>query len=195
MNACHFRESFLLLIECHDGVGSDFDCDGDMEEIHPPDGNGKTMLSAEFARGANGILPIELGMRPVAEANFLFEETDQFAGFPCNNDSRPLKLAQRIEDLDALPWRPDDLNIWKYIEYLNGSAVVGIIGDLASDPPRCVPIDHHFFNVRRNATPSNLPLPPPTARASASSRVMRGRVLPTTLRFGLCVAVFIGVQT
>jgi hypothetical protein len=24
---------------------------------------------------------------------------------------------------------------------------------------------------------------------------MRGRVLPTTLRFGLCVAVFIGVQT
>ena len=195
MNACHFGKSFLLTVKRQDGVGSYFDGDGDMEEIHSSDGNGKTMLGAEFACGANGILPIELGMRPVAEANFLFEETDQFAGFPCNNDSRPLKLAQRIEDLDALPWRPDDLNIWKYIEYLNGSAVVGIIGDLASDPPRCVPIDHHFFNVRRNATPSNLPLPPPTARASASSRVMRGRVLPTTLRFGLCVAVFIGVQT
>ena len=185
----------MLAVECQDGVGSHFDGDGDVKEIHPPDGNGKTILGAEFACGANGILPIELGMRPVAEANLLFEETDQFAGFPCNNDSRPLKLAQRVEDLDALPWRPDDLNIWKEIEDLNGSAVVGIIGDLASDLPRGVPIDRYFFNVRRKATPSNLPLPPPTARASASSRVMRGWVLPATLRFGLCVAAFIGVQT
>jgi hypothetical protein len=74
------------------------------------------------------------GVPPVAEADLLFEEADQLAGFARNDDSRPLKLARRIEDLDSLSRRPDDLKIGKKVKRTDGCVVVGAIADLASDP-------------------------------------------------------------
>ena len=107
---------------------------------------------------------------------------------------RAFKLAQGIENFDALPRRPDNLNFGPEVEDLDGRTVVGVIGDLAGDSPRRVAIHRHFFNVRRKATPSNLPLPPPTARASAISRVICGRGLAAGLRFDLRATVFIGAE-
>ena len=63
-----------------------------------------------------------------------------------------------------------------------------------SSPTPSSPIDRHFFNVRRKVTPSNSPLPPPTARASAIARVMRGRGLSAGSRFDLRAEVFINHQ-
>ena len=62
-------ESLLLVVEGQQGFGSDFD--GDMEEVHPADGNGESVFGAEFARGADGVAPVELRVRPVAEPDFL----------------------------------------------------------------------------------------------------------------------------
>ena len=98
----------MVGVESHEGVGSDFDGDGDVEEVHGTHWNGKSVLCTEFASGANGVTPVEFGVRPVAEADFLFEKADQFPGFACNDDSRPLKLTQRIEDFHALPRLPND---------------------------------------------------------------------------------------
>ena len=123
------------MIEGNQGVGSNFNGDGNVKEIHSADGNGKSVLCADFARGADGVTPVELGVRPVAEPDFLFEEAYQFTGFALNDDARTFKLAQRIENLDPLPWRPDDPNVGPEIEEVNGGAVIGVIGDLAGDPP------------------------------------------------------------
>jgi len=60
-NACCFGESLLLVVKGQQGVGSDFNGDGDMEEIQPADRNGESVLGAEFARGADGVAPVELG--------------------------------------------------------------------------------------------------------------------------------------
>jgi hypothetical protein len=162
-----------------------------MEEVHSTNGNGETMLGAQFARSADGILPVEFRVRPVTKADFLFEEADYLAGFGRDDDTRAFKLAERVEDLEPLAWRPYDFEFGKEVEGLNGHAVVGVIRDLASDPPRPGPTDRHFFNVRRKATPSNSPLPPTTARASAIARVMRGQGFSAALRFDLCAEVFI----
>ena len=117
------------------GVGSDFDGDGDMEEVHPADGNGESVFGTEIARSADGVAPVKLRVRPVAEPDFLFEEADQFAGFAWDDDAPTFELAQRIENLDPLPWRPCDLDVGPEVEGMNGRAVVGVIGDFASDPP------------------------------------------------------------
>ena len=51
------------MIEGQQGVGSDFNFDGDMEEFHPADGNGESVFGTEFARSADGVTPVELGVR------------------------------------------------------------------------------------------------------------------------------------
>ena len=66
----------MLLIECQDRVGSHFDGDGDMEKIHPADGNRKAVFGTDVIRGANGVPPVEFGVRPAAGTDFLFEEAD-----------------------------------------------------------------------------------------------------------------------
>ena len=195
-NACHFRESFLILVECQDGVGSHFDGDGDVEKIHPADGNGKAVLGAEFARGANGVPQVEFGVRPVAEADFLFEETDLIAGVSRIDGSYPLRLSKGVEDLDAMPGRPKDFRLWMPVEQGDRCVMACIPARLVGQPPRSVRVNGHFLSPRKNATPSNFGfVGSPTARASASSRVIRGRVLSVALRFGLCAVAFIGVQT
>jgi len=183
----------LLLIKSQQGIGTNLDRYGYMEEIHSTDGDGKAVLSTQLARGADSIPPVKFLMRPVTEADFLFEKTDRSARFAREDDASAFKLAQRIEDLNTLPRRPNDLNLGKKVEYPNGRPVIGVVGDLASDPPRRVAIDRHFFKERRKATPSNLPLPPSTARVSAIFRVMRGRGFSTRLRFELRTVAFIDI--
>ena len=115
-DACRFREGFLLLIECQDRVGSQFDGDGDMEKIHPADGNRKAVFGTQFTGGTNGVAPVEFGVRPVAETDFLFEEADQCAGFALNDRARAFELAQGIEDLNALPRGPENPVVGKTVE-------------------------------------------------------------------------------
>jgi len=40
------------------------------------------VFGAEFARGADGVAPVELRVRPVAEPDFVFEEAALIACFP-----------------------------------------------------------------------------------------------------------------
>ncbi len=63
-----------------------------MEEVHPAVGNGESVFGTEFARGADGVPPVELGVRPVAEPDFLFGEADQLAGFARDDDAPACKL-------------------------------------------------------------------------------------------------------
>ena len=100
------------MIEGQQGVGSDFDFDGDMEEVHPADGNRASVFGTEFARSANGVAPVELGVRPVAESDFLFEEADLIARLTAVHGTDSLQLPKGIEDLDAMPGRPDDTRQW-----------------------------------------------------------------------------------
>jgi hypothetical protein len=98
----------LVCVESQEGVGSDFDGDGDVEEVHPADGNREPVLCAEFACGADGVPPVKFGVRPVAGADFLFDEADLIAGVTRIDVACPLRLPKNIEDLDALSRRPDD---------------------------------------------------------------------------------------
>ena len=100
------------MVEGEQGVGSDFDGDGDMEEVHPADGNGESVFGTEFARSADGVPPVELGVRPVAEPDFLFEEADLIARLAGIHGTDSLQLPKGIEDLDAMPGRPDDTRQW-----------------------------------------------------------------------------------
>ncbi len=111
-----FGESLLLAVEGQQSVGSDFDGDGDMEEIHPADGNGKAMFGAQFARATDGTAPVELRVRPVAEPDFLFEEADLIARLPGFDGPGSLQMSQGLEDLDAMPRSPDDPRQWMMVK-------------------------------------------------------------------------------
>ena len=65
-----------------------------MKEIHAADRHGETVFGAEFAGGSDGVPPVELDVRPVAEADFLFEEADQLARFADSDDACAFELAQ-----------------------------------------------------------------------------------------------------
>ena len=94
-----------------------------------------------------------------------------------------------------MPRSPDDPRQRMMVKQRDRNLVVRVPARLVGQPPRRVRVNRHFLSVRKNATPSNFGLVgSPTARASASSRVMRGRVFSASLRFGLRAAVFIGAQ-
>jgi hypothetical protein len=184
----------LLLIEREKRVRSDFDGYGNVEKVHPADGNGETVFGTEFARGADGVPPIELGMRPVTKTDFLLEQANLIARVSGVDGADTLQLTKRVEDFNAMPRGPNNFRLRMVVEQSDRDEVVRVPARFVGEPPRSIRVNGHFLSVRRNATPSNFGLVgSPTARASASSRVMRGRGFSAVLRFGLRGAVFIGV--
>ena len=79
-----------------------------MEEIHRADGPVAGLDGAELVGGAHGVSPTELDMGPVAQADFLFKGEDKIDSGPLGKRTRALKLPERIEDFDTLPWSQDD---------------------------------------------------------------------------------------
>ena len=137
------------------------------------------MFGTHVACGADGVPPVRLRVWPVAEADFLFEEADLDGVLLPNEKYRPLQLTQGIKGLDALPGRPQNFRLRIPVKKGAGRLMVGIPARLVGQPPRSIRVNGHFLSPRRNATPSNFGLVgSPTARASAMSRVIRGRGFP-----------------
>ena len=73
---CSFRKVGLLLVECEKLLRADLARDGDVKEIHRADGAISGMDGAEFIGNTHGIGPGKLHVRPVTEADFVFEGAD-----------------------------------------------------------------------------------------------------------------------
>lgn len=72
--------------------------------------------------------------------------------------------------------RPHNLSVGFAIEETDRRRMVNVPSALVGEPPRRVCVKLHFFREQRKAAPSNFgALESPTARLSASRRVMRGR--------------------
>jgi hypothetical protein len=102
----------------------------------------------------------------------------QLTGFSTPNEASVLNLAEPIKNFDALPGRPEHFGIRLAVKQRDGDPVMAVLPALVSQPPGRIGVHPHFFSDFRKATPSNFAaLALPTARLSASFRVMRGRAL------------------
>ncbi len=104
-------EVSLVPVKGQEFVRADFAGDGDVEKVHCPDGQVTGMDRTKFIGGANGIDPIELSVRPIAEAYFLFESADEIDRGPLGEGACAFKLTEGIEDFDTLPWCPEDESV------------------------------------------------------------------------------------
>ena len=86
----------LIFVEGEEFVRPDLASDGDVEEIHRTDGQVTGMNGAELVGGADGVDPTELDMRPIAEADFLFQGADKIDSGPLGKRPHALKLPKRI---------------------------------------------------------------------------------------------------
>lgn len=116
----------MLLVKCQERIGSRLDGDGDVEKIHPADGHRESVLGAEFTGGADGVAPVEFSVRPVAEADFLFDDADLLARVAGINGPCALQLPEGIEHLDAVPRRPNHSRLRMPVEQGDRRIVVRI---------------------------------------------------------------------
>lgn len=93
-----------------------------------------------------------------------------------SNQSGAFRLSERIEDLDPLPRRPQNVRLRFAVKERNGCGVMRVATAFVGQPPRSVRVNRHFLSERRNATPSNFGAwLSPTARFSARHFVMHKR--------------------
>ena len=143
---------------------------------------------------AHRVRPVKFHVRPIAESNLLFEQAHHLARLALPHQTGPLSLIEAVENFNPVPWCPHDLGFRPPIEQGNGCRVMRVAPTFVSEPPRGVGVTPHFLSDRRNAAPSNFgAFGSPTARFSASCRVIRGRRLLGVRRLGWRCAVDIVV--
>ena len=76
---CSLRKAGLIFVESEQLLRADLAGDGDVEEIHRADGVVAGMHGAEFVGRAHGVGPRKFHVRPVTEADFVFEGADDRA--------------------------------------------------------------------------------------------------------------------
>ena len=93
-------------------------------------------------------------------------------------------------DRDALPGRPQHLRFRHAIEKAQSGRMLDVAPALVTQPPRSIRVQPHFLSDTRKAAPSNFGAPAlPTARVSASLRVIFGLRLLLTTNLGFPLAV------
>ncbi len=168
----------LLVVEGKEAIGRHLDGDGHMKQVHRANGHFEGVFVRKFTCCANSLGPGKFHVRPVAEPNLLFEQTDEPARLASPDEAGSLSLIEAVEHFNALPRRPQDLRLRLPVEERNGGSVMDVAPGFVSQPPGGVGVAPHFLSERRKATPSNfVALGSPTARFSASCLVIRGRAL------------------
>src|SRR5262249_12019461 len=147
------------------------------EQVHPANQHPERVFGRQVAGCAHGLSPIELDVWPVAEPDLLLKEPNQLARLTVADHSGAFRLTETIEDLHSLPRCPNHFGRSLGIKESYRGRVMIIAPAFVSEPPGGVRVNPHFLSERRKATPSNRgALGSPTARFSASRRVIRGRL-------------------